>query len=213
MSTGTPDSKLDMRKDTATDVKGQTETKETKEPEDELMSLLKGISMGMENLTKEVSTIKGRVDGMENGNRDEFKKHAKPEDIETLGNRTGVDPKISAMVDEMLGADFGVQIRALGDQPGFRMTLIVPPRLSDNIRDRRPLREFMEDGVTPTGKYVKNEAGEVKFEDYVPEDRRSRVLASSDSYDVVRQHCERVRSHIVSYFQKVNKPLPEFKVK
>lgn len=186
---------------------------ETKPEEPDLMELLMGISKGMETLTKEVSTIKSEVDGMKNGNRDEFKKHAKPEDIATLGNRTGIDPKISAMVDEMLGEDFGVQVRPLGDQPGFRLTLIVPPRLSDNIRDRRPVREFMADGVTPTGQYVKNGAGEVQFEDYIPEDRRSRVLASSDSYDVVRTHCERVRSHIVGYFQKVNKPLPEFRVK
>lgn len=186
---------------------------ETPDSSDDLMSLLKGISMGMETLTKEVSNIKSEVDGMKNGNRDEFKKHAKPEDIANLGNRNGVDPKISAMVDEMLGADFGVQVRPLGDQPGFRLTLIVPPRLSDNVKDRRPMREFMEDGVTPTGKYVKNLAGDVVFEDYIPEDRRSRVLASSDSYDTVRQHCERVRANIVGYFQKVNRPLPEFKVK
>lgn len=182
--------------------------------EDDLMSLLKGISTGMENLTKEVSSIKSRVDGIETNHRDDFKKQAKPEDIANAsGTRVGVDPKVNSMVDEMLGADFGVQVRPLGDQPGFRLTLIVPPRLSDNVRDRRPVREFMEDGVTLTGKYVRDKAGDVVFEDYVPEDRRSRVLASSDSYDTVRQHCERVRAHIVGYFQKVNKPLPEFRVK
>jgi hypothetical protein len=173
------------------------------EPESDpsFMEMLKGISAGIENLNRRVTDI-------EEGGKNQFKHDVKEEDVAAAqGNREKIDPKTVQIVDEMLGADFGVEVKPLGDRPGFRFTLIVPERLSDNVHDRRPVRN------AETGEYEKDEIGNVVFEDYMPEDRRSRIISSSDSYDAIKQHCERVRGYIVSHFQKMSKPLPEFKVK
>lgn len=166
------------------------------------------IAQVLGSLVNEIKSIKNELDDIKSGGVNQFKREARPEDIEAAReHRKGIDPKISQIVDSMLGEDFGAEVKPLGDRPGFRFSLIVPPRLSDNVRDRRPV-------IDPeTGKYKKDAAGNTVFEDYIPEDRRSRIIASSDSYDNITQHCERVRAYIVSYFQKVNKPLPEFKVK
>jgi hypothetical protein len=112
----------------------------------------------------------------------------------------------------MLGQDFGIELKNMGDRPGFRFTVLVPARLSDNVRDRKPVKELDAEG-NPTGHYKKDAGGNVIFEDYMPEDRRSVVLSSSDSYETAKKHCERVRGYIIGFFQKMNQPIPEFKVK
>lgn len=184
-------------------------TQEPEAPSSELMDVLRGVAGGIEKINTRLDDIEGRVSDMEDGGKNKFKDDAKPEDIAAAkGNRSRLDPKLVGIVDEMLGEDFGIEVNPRGDQPGFKFTLIVPQRLSDNVVDKRPKK----DPENP-GQYLKDVSGNVIFEDYVPEDRRSRIVSSTDSYDAIRSHCERVRSYIVSYFQKVNKPLPEFKVK
>lgn len=174
----------------------------------ELMKILGGVAKGIESLTEDVAKLSKRVSTIETGGVDKFKDGAKKEDVERVaGNREHVDPKIVAIVNEMLGEDFGVEVKPLGDRPGFRFSVIVPHRLSDNIIDKRPVKD------EATGQYKKDEGGQTIFEDYIPEDRRSRIISSTDSYDAIKGHCERVRAYIVAYFQKVSKPLPEFKVK
>jgi len=214
--------------DEETKVENEEETVETSEPvkkggkktasrppaqakkknDDEMLDLLKGLAGGMESLSEQMGKIESRVKVIETGGSEKFKDAQREEDIESARQtRVSVDPTIQRIVDEMLGEDFGIDVKPLGDRPGFRLTLIVPQRLSDNVVDKRPVID------KATGQYKKNDAGDVVFEDYVPEDRRSRILTTADSYDVVKKHCELVRAYIVSYFQKTSKPLPEFKVK
>lgn len=175
----------------------------------ELLKVLGGISAGIDNLTTGFTKLEKRVKDIETGGKDKFKEAAKQEDIEgAAATRAGVDPKINAMVDELLGEDFGVLIEAFPDRPGFLFTLIVPHRLSDNVVDKRPVIDPENPRL-----YKKDTLGNVIFEDYIPEDRRSRAISSTASYDSIRQHCERVRAYIVAYYQKLQKPLPEFKVR
>lgn len=175
----------------------------------ELLKVLAGISGGIDALSKQVGSIEKRVHDIETGGKDRFKDAAKAEDIErSSAMRVGIDPKINAMVNEMLGEDFGVLIEGFPDRPGFLFTLIVPHRLSDNVQDKRPKMDPENPHL-----YLKDTLGNVIFEDYIPEDRRSRAISSTASYDTIRQHCERVRAYIVAYHQKLQKPLPEFKVR
>jgi len=187
--------------------------KEEKKAEPDLMEVLMNVSKGLESLTDEMSTMKKKMADIETGGVNKFMAGAKAEDIATASeSRDGVDPKIIKIVDEMLGTDFKVEVKAMGDRPGLRFSVIVPPRLSDNVTDRKPVLELDENGF-PTGKYKKDLAGNTVMEDYMPEDRRSCVLSSVDSYETIRKHCERVRGYIIAHFQKTNQPLPEFKLK
>jgi hypothetical protein len=175
----------------------------------ELLKVLAGISAGIGTLTESVQNIDKRVKDIETGGKDRFKEAAKAEDIEAARTtREGIDSKINAIVDELLGEDFGVKVAEFPDRPGFLLSLIVPPRLSDNVTDKRPKMDPENPSL-----YLKDSLGNVIFEDYMPEDRRSRAISSLGNYDTIRQHCERVRAYIVSYFQKTQKPLPEFKVR
>lgn len=194
-----------------TSVKEVKQRKTKKEKEEDMLGRILG---HLEDLGGQVADIGQRVHDLETGGVDQFKREARPEDIASAeSSRQGVDPKIVGIVNEMLGEDFGIEVRSLDkeNRPGFRLTIIVPPRLSDATPVRRPIYELDENG-NPTQKYAKDEFGNVLYEEYLPDDRRSRILSSSESYDSVRQHCERVRGYIVAHFQRNNKPLPEFRV-
>lgn len=191
--------------DTTANVK--TEKKDKTTQDSEILSVLGSISESLGSLNARISDIENRVEDIKTGGANDFKKQAREEDILVAQEgRSGIDPKISQIVDEMLGVDFGAKVSSLGDRPGYRFTITVPKRLSDNVVDKRPV-------IEADGQYKKDSAGNVVFEDYTPEDNRSRILSSSDSYDAIRAHCEKVRANIVSYYQKMSKPLPEFKVK
>ena len=143
------------------------------------------------------------------GGRDNrFKGEARVEDIEA-GKiaRKDVDPRLVKIVDEILGEDFGIEIEPRDGQPGFLFTVLVPQRLSELSIKTRPIKgedgEYVIDPKTKTP----------KEEEYWPEDRRSRAIASYQSFDAIREHCERVRAYIVSWYQKMSRPLPEFKLK
>lgn len=180
---------------------------EPEESNDELMSILKGIAHGQEVLQEEIQGIKTRVKDLETGGTEKFKREARAEDIELAAEtRDGIDPKISRIVDEILGSDFGVRITPHDDKPGFLFTILVPERLSPVERAFRPV-------LGEDGKYKKDPEGNTVTEEYFPEDRRSRQISSTASYDVIREHCNRVRANIVGYYQKAQKPIPEFHLK
>lgn len=169
---------------------------------DDLMGMMKGVASAVQDLS-------GRVNKMETANSDEgFKSSMKTEDVKRVaGDREGLDPRLVEIVDRMLGEDFGIKVETFPDRPGFLFTVVVPQRLSDNPMDSRPVKD------TETGKYKVAPDGSTLMESYYPEDRRSCAISSVQSFDVIKKHCERVRSYIVAYYQKMNRPLPEFKLK
>jgi hypothetical protein len=201
--------KEEKKKEEGAESGAKPEEAKSAEINPELFKMLQGISEGLTTISSNVSDLTNRVHKIETGGKEEFKAHAKSEDVEKAkAGRKDVDPRIIAIVDEILGEDFMIDLKPNKDRPGYLFSLIVPTRLSGNEPDKRPIR----DPAKP-GEYLKDASGMVIVEDYTPEDRRSRMLSGLDNFDTIRQHCERVRSFIVSYFQKVSKPLPEFKVK
>lgn len=163
----------------------------------------------LSSLVPVVKNLSDRLDTIETGGKGDFKKEVKAEDVKAAkSGREGVDPRTVQIVDETLGEDFGIAIEPNKDNPGFLFTVIVPRRLSDLSPRTRPVY----DSETP-GKYRMTPEGTPVEEEYWPEDRRSRAIASWQSYDAIRDHCERVRSYIVAYYQKTKKPIPEFKLK
>lgn len=127
-----------------------------------------------------------------------LKLNARPEDVQSAKlTREGIDPRISTIVDEILGEDFGIAIDPYADRPGFLFTVNVPARLSDAL---------------PTSRPIKRDDGTIVEEMFQPADHRSRAIASHQSFDAIRQHCEKVRAYIVTYFTKMSKPIPEFKL-
>lgn len=168
----------------------------------------------MERVGKSLDTIMKRLDGfetelegMKTGKDERFKLEVKSEDVEKgKVDRERIDPKIVKFVDNMLGEDFGIRIKANKDKPGFLITLIVPQRLSLIPKAERPI--LLEDG-----RYERDKKGNNVLEEYYPEDPRSRAIATADNYDAIKQHCERIRANIVATYQKLNKPLPQFRLR
>lgn len=159
-------------------------------------------------LTSLIGSMEARLAKLEGGESKQYRTEAKKEDIEKASEmKKDIDPRIVKIVEESLGTDFGIEVKPFADRPGFQFTLIVPQRLSDNVSDSRPLLD------ESTGLYKKDGNGNTVFEPYFPEDRRSRVIGSMQSFDAIKDHCDKVRSYIVSYYQKTRQPLPEFKLK
>lgn len=181
---------------------GPQDPKPTNTGDSQLMDMMKSVVTSLDSLNKRIVKLEGP-----GGN--EFKTNANSEDVERVAkDREGIDDRLVQIVDEVLGSDFGIKMETFPDRPGFLFTLVVPPRLSDVSPGTRPV-------IDPeTGKYrVQADGKTLILEDYQPEDRRSRAIGSAQSFDAIREHCERVRSYIVSYYQKMQKPLPEFKLK
>lgn len=165
--------------------------------------ILKAIGAVLEKqngIDEAISILQKKMRKYETGVDDSFKDEATEEDIE-IGkvSRNDIDPRIVKIVDNILGEDFSIKINMEDDRPGFRLDIIVPPRLSLLGEDRRPTKQLKE--------------GKTVWEVYQPEDIRSRQIASMDSFDVIKTHCDRVRANIVATYQKLKRPLPEFKLK
>lgn len=175
----------------------------TPEEPSELMKVLSSISGTL-------STLSQRIDNLENSGKTNLKKDAKVEDIEKAGElkKDVSDPRIVKIVEEILGEDFGIEIETYSDKPGFLFSIIVPSRLSDLPVTKRPIIDPDKDG-----EYKRDAKGVLIEEIYQQKDKRSRAISSIQSYDAIRQHCEKVRAYLVTYYQKMSKPLPEFKIK
>ena len=195
--------------------KAAATTKTPVPPADDQNEILRAIATGITTLgdkfvalDQRLETIEGRVNRIETKGRDDFKNGAKKEDIEAAAeHRKGVDPKIVHIVDEILGTDFGVQMGPLGDnQIGYLFTLLVPDRMNDNPIEKRPLKD-------QDGNFQKDALGGVKFENWQRPDRRSKVLSSAEGYGAIREHCEKVRAYMVSYYAARNQPMPQLNVK
>lgn len=171
------------------------------DPDPTVLNMLKSITSTLQAIDNRLSKVEGK-------SSNEYRTEAKKEDIKKASDsKQNVDPRIVKIVEETLGVDFGVEVTAFDDRPGFLFTVVVPQRLSDNVVDSRPIKD------PTTGLYVKDEAGNTKFEPFFAEDRRSRAIGSTQSYEAIQDHCNRIRNYIVSFYQKMKQPLPEFKVR
>jgi len=160
------------------------------------------------SLGKTLESVNDRLSKLEGKQSLEYRDGASEADIENAKvTRKNIDPRIVAIVDESLGQDFGIEVEPFEDRPGFLFTVIVPQRLSDNRPDSRPMKD------KETGLYKKDQNGLTVYEEYFPEDKRSRAIGSMQSYDAIKDHCDKVRSYLVSYYMKIKKPLPAFNVR
>jgi hypothetical protein len=162
-------------------------------------------------ITEKQEAADKRIDRIETGGANDFKHGKNATDVEAADrSKENINPRVVQIVEETLGDDFKVELKPHRDRPGFEFTVIVPSRLSDLPTDDRPVMDLTS---THPRKYKLDQYGEVIFETYHPEDRRTRAVSSTDSYDVIREHCERIRAHIIATFQKTNRPVPEFKLR
>lgn len=158
------------------------------------------------DLTAIVTDVVSRISKIEDGGANEFKEGATDEAIKNTHRGENVDARIIEIVDKSLGQDFGIKVEGLKDSPALLFTIIVPQRLSGLEKAQRPIK-------TEKGDYATTEDGSKMMEDYHPVDERSRILSTSDSFDKVREHCDKVKANIVSYYQKMKQPIPAFDVK
>ena len=176
---------------------------------DELSGQVASLSTMMSGLVTSMTAMARRVERMETGGANEFRYHVKPEDVEkAAAGRVGIDERIVKIVDTTLGEDFGISLDRIDDNSlGLLFTLNVPERLSDIKEDTRPIKDPVSAMV------LKDEKGNDRYEKYWPGDRRSRAIPTGSSFDLIREHCERVRAYIVATYQKTNRPVPEFRIK
>jgi|GEM_PF-1679383 len=176
------------------------------------MEAMMGEVLGMvRTISQKQEAADKRLDRIETGGANDFKHGKTAEDVAAAEqSKENINPRVVQIVEETLGDDFRVQMRPQKDRPGLEFTVIVPPRLSDLASEERPI---IDPESTHPRHYKLDQYGEVIFETYHPEDRRTRAVSSTDSYDVIREHCERIRAHIIATFQKTNRPVPEFKLR
>lgn len=162
----------------------------------------------MGQVVNKVDSMDKRLTSVETNGKGDFKLSVKEEDVENATkSKSGVDERIIRIVEDVLGVDFGVEVMPNPNGPGFQFSVLVPERLSEVKRSSRPIID------TETGKYKLGPDNKVIEEEYWPGDRRSRAIGSTDSFDVIRDQCQRVRSYIVSFYEKNKRPLPEFRLK
>lgn len=184
-------------------------TAKATKPEEEQKPAQPDLTEVLGSIVQQLDKLDSRMAKLEDGGKNEFKKHASAEDVaKATEGREAVDPRIVETVNSMLGEDFGIRIEPHKDgRLGYLFTLVVPPRLSDLPESDRPVKD------PETGKYKVSPDGSTVMERYKPEDLRSKAISSTGNIDDIKQHCEKVRANIVAYYQKMQKPLPEFKIK
>ena len=187
----------------------EMKTKKKGTQADETSQQIASLSDMMSGLVTGMTAIARRVERMETGGANEFRYHQKPEDLaKAAEGRVGVDERIVKIVDTILSEDFGVALERIDDNSlGLLFTLNVPQRVSDIKEDMRPV-------IDPVTRQAKKDAqGNDLYEKYWPGDHRSRAIPTGSSFDLIREHCERVRAYIVATYQKTNRPTPEFRIR
>lgn len=167
------------------------------------------ILAAMQGLAAQVDNVSKRLSRVEDGGKNEFKAEPSQADIDAANaGKEKIDPRIVKIVEDTLGIDFAIEISSYDDKPGSQLDILVPKRLSMVPDRQRPVKD------TKTGEYMIDEKTKrIVEETYWPGDKRSIALGSATSYDVIQQHCNRIRAFIVSWYQKMNRPLPEFRIK
>ena len=177
-----------------------------KEKED-IGIVLKDLSETLTSVNSQLKDLDKRLNKIETGGKNDYKLEVKQEDVAKAKEANkDLDPRIVKIVEETLGEDFRVKIESYKDKPGMLFSVIVPQRLSDLPKSSRPV--LGENGLTQKDKFNVDIT-----EEYYPEDKRSRAISGTQSYEAIKDHCEKVRAYIVSYYQKMSKPIPEFRLK
>lgn len=174
------------------------------EPKSDMDKIMAAIS----SIATSVEAIDKRVNQIETGGKDNFKNEMNQHDVDSAETtKKSINPKVVQIVEETLGIDFGIEMEANKNNPGWLFTILVPKRLSPISESSRPV-------IDPeSGGYKKDKFDNVVEEQYWPGDRRSRAVGDADSFDMIRSQCNLIRAHIVTYYEKLKKPLPEFKLK
>lgn len=186
---------------TRTDEKTMTIVAQPKSDTDRILEALGGITNRLDKVEKEQGRMKDR--GI-----NDYKLDVKDEDVAAASaNKSGIDPRIVKIVENTLGVDFGIEIQSYEDKPGVMLHILVPKRLSPVPMQFRPVRDL------ESGKYkVDPKTQQVIEEEYWPGDKRSISMGVTSSYELIQQHCNRVRGYIIKEYQKLNRPNPEFKL-
>lgn len=169
---------------------------------DRILMAIGGLATRLDATEKEIGRMKDK--GV-----NDYKMDMKDEDVAAASqNKSNVDPRIVRIVEETLGVDFGIELESYNDKPGVMLHILVPRRLSMVPTAFRPVRD------PESGKYmVDPKTQQVVEEEYWPGDKRSLSMGVSSSYELIQQHCNRVRSFIISWYQKMSKPIPTFNLK
>ena len=160
-------------------------------------------------MVTKLEAVDKRLTKVETGDVNAFREDAKSEDVEKASElNKNVDKRIISIIEKTLGVDFGVETAGYDDKPGMMLTILVPQRLSPIATAYRPVmdKETQAYKIDPVTKRVVEE-------EYWPGDRRSVAMGANDSFDIVQKHANRVRSFIMSTYQKLNKPQPNFQIK
>lgn len=167
------------------------------------------IMAAINGLATTIKSVSDDVQRMKDGGKNDFMNEMKADDVKKADeSKKNVHPKVVEIVEQTLGVDFGIEVLPNLNSPGFNFTIMVPKRLSPIPDSTRPILD------NEIGGYKKDPKTQMVIEEvYWPGDRRSRAVGSTDSFDLIRDHCNKVRAHIVTYYEKLKKPLPEFKLK
>lgn len=163
----------------------------------------------MGTIMTKIDSIDKRVTSVETNGKGDFKLSVKESDVVSAAeSKKNVDERIVKIVEDVLGVDFGVEVLPNPNSPGFQFSVLVPERLSEVKRSTRPVIDI------ETGEYkLDPKTKRVVEEEYWPGDKRSRAIGSTDSFDVIRDQCNRVRAYIISYYEKNKRPVPEFRLR
>lgn len=209
-----PQASLTILEKTLAEAKGQT-TNATVTINSDTITVRGQPKSDTDRILEAIGGLAGRLDKVEkeqvrmkDKGVNDFKLDVKDEDvIRASEGKSNIDPRIVKIVETTLGVDFGIVIEGYADKPGVMLHIEVPKRLSMVPNAFRPVRD------NESGKYkVDPKTQQVIEEEYWPGDRRSLSMGTTASYELIQQHCNRVRSFIISWYQKMNKPNPEFKI-
>jgi len=177
----------------------QKKASPAKKDTDGLTDILKGISGQLSEQGERSKKIEDRLNKIEEDKLD-FKSEVNEEDIKNA-TRLNIPKKICEIVDETLGQDFNVKMEGNKDRPGFMLKIIVPTRLSLLSKRTRPIKK-------ESGGYKKDSEGNNVMEEYQPDDNRAIQLSTIDSYERIREFCEKVRQNLVLTYENMKRPLP-----
>ena len=150
---------------------------------DSVMDILQGVAAELKNLGKRLQQLEDRKTSPEFDEAFAISKSQPPAPTLTIETNPADEPilhytpvNIRKMVDEILGADFKVEVLASKDLPQFEFHVIVPERYGTS---------FVE---------LSGPNGRVK---QPVEDRRTRIISNAEGVNGVRDWCLKVKQNLL----------------